>query len=87
MTAHKGSLGHLYTAAGAIETALCFKALEDFILPPIVNLEKPLTQSLNFVQGRAIVRPDLNIIVKNSLAFGGVNAALVLKRYEPTPSL
>ena len=76
----KGYYGHALGASGAIEAAICALAMERRWLPPTINLERPdpacdldcLPQD-----GRA-ASPD--VVVSNSFGFGGINAALVLRR-------
>src|SRR5277367_6283613 len=37
----KGATGHMLGAAGAVETAVCAKALQTNIVPPTINYENP----------------------------------------------
>jgi 3-oxoacyl-[acyl-carrier-protein] synthase II len=76
----KGYYGHALGASGAIEAAICALALRHDWLPPTVNLQTPDDGcDLDYIPhaGRA-ARPDH--ILTNSFGFGGVNAALVLRR-------
>jgi 3-oxoacyl-[acyl-carrier-protein] synthase II len=76
----KGYYGHALGASGAIEAAICALALERGWLPPTVNLQTPDEGcDLDYIPqaGRA-TRADH--IVTNSFGFGGINAALVLRR-------
>jgi len=76
----KGYYGHALGASGAIEAAICALALANQWLPPTVNLGTPDDAcDLDYIPraGRAAC-PEL--MLSNSFGFGGINAALVLKR-------
>ncbi|HEY7877546.1 MAG TPA: beta-ketoacyl-ACP synthase II [Gemmatimonadaceae bacterium] len=76
----KGYYGHALGASGAIEAAICALAMTRDWLPPTVNLGTPDDAcDLDYIPrvGRT-AQPDL--ILSNSFGFGGINAALVLKK-------
>lgn len=76
----KGYYGHALGASGAIEAAICALALANDWLPPTVNLATPDDAcDLDYIResGRAS-RPEY--ILSNSFGFGGINAALVMRR-------
>lgn len=78
----KGNLGHLLGAAGAVEAIICTKAIEEKLVPPTINYEvKDEECDLDIVPNEAIKR-DLNVVMSNSLGFGGHNACIVMKKYE-----
>lgn len=79
----KAMTGHTSGAAGAIEMAVCLASLEHDFIPPTVGLEKPdpICIDLNLVRGEAR-QHRCNIIASINSAFGGNNAALVLRRYQ-----
>jgi len=80
MSGTKGYYGHALGASGAIETAICALALEREWLPPTVNLQvADKGCDLNFlpVTGR---KERVEHALTNSFGFGGINAALVLRR-------
>jgi len=69
--------GHALGASGAIETALCVEAIRHQIIPPTAGLERPDPR----IDLRHATQPQatsLRHIVKNTLGFGGSNAALVI---------
>ena len=76
----KGYYGHALGASGAIEAAICALALQREWLPPTVNLDVPdETCDLLHVTGTgAAARVDH--VISNSFGFGGINAALVMRR-------
>lgn len=78
VSSSKSQLGHTMGAAGAIEAAICVRALEEALVPPTSNLEVPDPRcDLDYVAGGA--RPArLGHVMSNSFGFGGHCAALVL---------
>jgi 3-oxoacyl-[acyl-carrier-protein] synthase II len=76
----KGYYGHALGASGAIETAICALAMEQEWLPPTVNLQvADKACDLNFLPGTGR-KERVEHILTNSFGFGGINAALVLRR-------
>ncbi len=76
----KSYYGHALGASGAIETAICALALDREWLPPTLNLDDPDDGcDLDYIPktGRDA---RVDYILTNSFGFGGINAALVLKR-------
>ncbi len=76
----KGYYGHALGASGAIEAAICALALTNDWLPPTVNLATPDDAcDLDYIPGAG--RPArVEHILSNSFGFGGINAALVLRK-------
>jgi 3-oxoacyl-[acyl-carrier-protein] synthase II len=80
MSGTKGYYGHALGASGAIETAICALALEREWLPPTVNLQvADKACDLNFLPGTGR-KERVEHMLTNSFGFGGINAALVLRR-------
>ena len=78
----KGNTGHLLGAAGAGEAIICTKAIEEGIVPSNINYkEKDEECDLNLVVGDSI-KENLNIVLSNSLGFGGHNACIAIKKFE-----
>ncbi len=78
----KAYYGHALGASGAMEAAICAMALEREWLPPTLNLEDPDDGcDLDYIPG--VGRESrVDYILSNSFGFGGINAALVLKRAD-----
>ncbi|HEV8447233.1 MAG TPA: beta-ketoacyl-ACP synthase II [Gemmatimonadaceae bacterium] len=78
----KAYYGHALGASGAMETAICAMALEREWLPPTLNLEDPDDGcDLDYIP--AVGRDSrVDYMLNNSFGFGGINAALVLKRAD-----
>jgi 3-oxoacyl-[acyl-carrier-protein] synthase II len=78
----KGATGHMLGAAGAVEMALCVKAIEQDIVPPTINLENADPEcDLDYVP-LAAREMKVKAIVNNSFGFGGHNASLVARKFE-----
>jgi 3-oxoacyl-[acyl-carrier-protein] synthase II len=76
----KGYYGHSLGASGAIETAISAIAIEREWLPPTVNLSvADEACDLNFLP-KTGEDQRVEHILTNSFGFGGINAALVLRR-------
>lgn len=78
----KGHFGHTLGAAGALETIILLEMLKRQEIVPTLNLTEPDPDCccVDLVQG---LRPaSLTTLVKNNFALGGVNAALVIRRFE-----
>ena len=79
----KSMIGHALGGSGALELAACVKTLETRMIHPTINLEHPDPEcDLDYVPNIAR-RADVRTILKNSFGFGGQNACLVLRRFEP----
>jgi 3-oxoacyl-[acyl-carrier-protein] synthase II len=82
ISSNKSQMGHLWGAAGAVESIFTIMTLKTGFLPPTINLEHPDPQcDLDYVpnEGR---KTQVRIALKNSFGFGGINGCLVLKRAE-----
>src|SRR5258706_1890679 len=67
----KGATGHMLGAAGAVEMAICAKAIHENVVPPTINLDNPDPQcDLDYVPHTARAM-KVDAIVNNSFVFGG----------------
>jgi len=78
VTAPKSAIGHMFGAAGAVESILAIRAVETGIVPPTLNLEQldPAVE-LDVASGTARTTP-VRAALNNSFGFGGQNASLVV---------
>jgi len=77
----KGATGHMLGAAGAVEMAVCCKAIQTGVVPPTINYENPDPEcDLDYVPNTAR-EMTVNAIVNNSFGFGGHNASIVAKKF------
>jgi len=78
----KSVTGHLLGAAGGVEFIACSLAIRDNIIPPTINYETPDPDcDLDYTPNKP-KKKEVNMVMSNSLGFGGHNAALVLRRYK-----
>lgn len=77
----KSMTGHLLGATGAIEAIFSLFAIKDGIIPPTINYQTPDEQlDLDYVPNVAKMK-DVQIVLSNSLGFGGHNATLIFKKF------
>jgi 3-oxoacyl-[acyl-carrier-protein] synthase II len=76
----KGLYGHPLGASGAIEAAITALALDRGWLPPTYNLASSDCE-LALIQGDGVER-SVDVAVTNAFGFGGINASLVLRRWD-----
>jgi 3-oxoacyl-[acyl-carrier-protein] synthase II len=81
MSSLKGHFGHLMGACGVVESAACMGMLQQDLLVPTLHLEEvdPACSHVYYVKD-VIRNYRSQYIVKNSFAFGGINASLIFKR-------
>lgn len=79
----KSMHGHTLGACGGIEAAASIKALEENFIPPTIGLKEPDPEcDLDYTPNEGKKR-DVNYVMSNSFAFGGLNAVLV---FGPNPA-
>ncbi|MBX8539814.1 beta-ketoacyl-ACP synthase II [Pseudomonas cichorii] len=84
ITSTKSATGHLLGAAGGIEAIFTVMALRDQIVPPTLNLNHPdeAAEGLDLV-GLTARKLPLTHALSNGFGFGGVNASVIFRRWEP----
>lgn len=79
----KSMTGHLLGGAGGIEAIYTSLTIRHGIMPPTINYETPDPQcDLDFVPNTAR-KGDIKRAMSNSFGFGGTNASLIFKAFEP----
>ena len=78
----KSMIGHLLGAAGAVESIVSVKAIEEGFIHQTIGTKEPGEGcDLNYaIDGP--VETDIQYAISNSLGFGGHNASLLFKKYE-----
>lgn len=80
--ATKSMIGHLISAAGAVEAVAAVVGLRGGWVHPTLNLNEPDPAcDLDYVPGEAREWPT-SIVLSNSFAFGGQNASVIFRRAE-----
>lgn len=78
----KSMIGHCLGAAGGIEAAATALTIYNGIIPPTINYSTADPNcDLDYVPNKARNK-EVDIAISNSLAFGGNNTTIVLKRYK-----
>ena len=85
VSANKSMLGHTMGASGALELVSTLLTLRDDVIPPTINYQNPDPAcDLDYVPNQSRRRP-VRLAIKNSFAFGGENAVLVVKKSQELP--
>ncbi|MCK5213089.1 MAG: beta-ketoacyl-ACP synthase II [Dehalococcoidia bacterium] len=82
VSSNKSMMGHLWSAAGAVEAIFTALTLQRGVIPPTINYDVPDPKcELDFVPN---VKREATprIAISQSFGFGGMNAVLVLSRYD-----
>ncbi|MFC1821370.1 beta-ketoacyl-ACP synthase II [Thermodesulfobacteriota bacterium] len=79
----KSMTGHLLGGAGGIEAIYSVLAIKHGIIPPTINYETPDPEcDLDYVPNEAR-KADVKAALSNSFGFGGTNASMLFKVFEP----
>ena len=79
----KSMTGHLLGAAGAIESIICVKAIQDNFLPATINYKTPDPEcDLDIIPNEGRQVDNVEYVLSNSLGFGGHNAVLCFKKWK-----
>lgn len=81
----KSMTGHLLGAAGAIEAIASIMAVKHDIVPPTINhqnFDDQIDNKLNFTFNTAQKR-TVRAALSNTFGFGGHNASIIFKKFEP----
>ncbi len=76
----KSMVGHLLGAGGGVEAVASVLTIKDQVLPPTINYEYPDPEcDLDYVPNAAR-SAKVEVVLSNSLGFGGHNACIVFKK-------
>lgn len=78
----KSMLGHGLGAAGALESIIVIKSIQDQKIHPTINLTHPDPECDLDYNPKGTVPLQIEYAISNSFGFGGHNATLVFKRYD-----
>ena len=79
----KGQVGHTLGAAGAIEAVVSLLAMEQNILPPVINYKESESEmaKIKLVKNSAI-SSQTDCVLSCNFGFGGTNAAIVFQKFD-----
>lgn len=78
----KGNHGHCLGATGAIEAIISIDAMNENLVPPTINYQVPDEDCDLDVCPNTPREKEINIIMSNSLGFGGHNATIIFKKVK-----
>jgi nodulation protein E len=74
--------GHVMGSTAAIEMAATILSIGHGVIPPTANYTQPDPEcDLDYVPNQAREKP-VRVAISNSFAFGGLNAVLLVRKYE-----
>jgi nodulation protein E len=76
----KSMHGHLIGGTGAVELLACIMALRDGVIAPTIGYEEPDPECALDVVPNEAREAEVDVVVSNAFAFGGLNAVLALGR-------
>jgi len=76
----KGGTGHTMGAAGLLEVLITLKAQQKNLVLPTISLQHPAEDAMGWVSSELIPLQNTEWALTTNSGFGGVNAALVLRR-------
>jgi 3-oxoacyl-[acyl-carrier-protein] synthase II len=81
ISSQKSFLGHTLGACGALEAWFSIEMMKRRWFPPTLNLETVDAEcgALDYIRG-AGRELDVDVVMSNNFAFGGINTSLVIKR-------
>jgi len=78
----KSMTGHLLGGAGGLEAGITVLSLINQVLPPTINLDNTDPEcKLDYVPNKAISH-KFDIALSNSFGFGGINATLIMRKWD-----
>lgn len=81
VSSSKSQMGHLLSASGSMESIIVFLGMEHGFAPATIHYQEPDPEcDLNLVTNTCQAA-EIRYAIKNSLGFGGHNAAVLYKKY------
>ncbi len=82
ISSSKSMMGHLMGAAGAVESIVAVKAVEEGQIPPTRNLHSPdETCDLDYTPNTAVTR-TVDVSMNNSIGLGGNNSSMIFCKLD-----
>ncbi len=82
----KSMIGHCMGAASALEAVSCIETVRDGWYPPTLNYQQPDPECDLAVVANSAQRGQSDIVLNNSLAFGGYDAAVIFAKPGKIPA-
>ena len=80
MSSTKSMHGHLIGGTGAVELLACIMALRDGVIAPTIGYDEPDPECALDVVPNEAREANVDVVLSNAFAFGGLNAVLALKK-------
>ena len=78
----KSMIGHLLGAAGAVEAVVCAKSVQEGFIHGTVGYKVPDEECDLDYCGNGNIKQEVNVVLSNSLGFGGHNATLCFRKVK-----
>jgi 3-oxoacyl-[acyl-carrier-protein] synthase II len=79
----KSMTGHLLGGAGGVEAVYSVLTVKHGMIPPTINYETPDPEcDLDYVPN-VVREADVRVAMSNSFGFGGTNASLIFRAFDP----
>jgi 3-oxoacyl-[acyl-carrier-protein] synthase II len=82
VSSNKGQIGHTLGACGAIESIASISSLLHNKLPSNINIESFDEECAPIDYVKETREQNVDIVLKNNFAFGGINTSLIFKKYK-----
>jgi 3-oxoacyl-(acyl-carrier-protein) synthase len=86
VTSLKSMIGHCMGAASALEAVACVMTIQTGLYPPTVSYETPDPECDVKVVANTAARGKADVVLNNSLAFGGYDAVVAFARPGVLPA-
>lgn len=80
MSSTKSMHGHLIGGTGAVELLACVMALRDGVIAPTIGYAEPDPECAMDVVPNTARDADVDVVLSNAFAFGGLNAVIALRK-------
>ncbi len=78
----KSELGHMFGAAGAVESMVCALAIHEGVIPPTINYKNPDPAcDLDYVPNEAR-EAEIRVALSNAMGLGGHNGCVLVGRVD-----
>ena len=79
----KSMTGHLLGGAGGVESIIAILTIARGVIPPTINYDTPDPDCVLDYVPNVARKAEVRVAMSNSFGFGGTNAVLIFKKFEP----